>query len=114
MSTPSTSRLFLLATFVALSVLPVPGSANPPQSDSAEILVLAASSLTDPMRTVVRRWEESGRSVDVSFAGSSTLAAQIERGIRADVFLSANRDWVDYLAERDLLVDATRDRKSVV
>ena len=44
----------------------------------------------------------SGQTVRVSFAASSALARQIEQGAPADVFLSADLDWMDYLQQRKL------------
>jgi molybdate transport system substrate-binding protein len=43
-----------------------------------------------------------------SFASSSTLAKQIEEGAPADVFLSADTQWMDYVAEKGLLADGSR------
>jgi molybdate transport system substrate-binding protein len=47
--------------------------------------------------------------VRTSFAASSVLAKQIEAGAPADVFISADRDWMDYLDERHLLRAGTRE-----
>jgi len=44
----------------------------------------------------------------VSYAASSTLAKQIEHGAPADLFISADLDWMDYLAQRELIAAATR------
>ena len=75
------------------------------------MLVLAASSLTGPLSTVVERWEETHDArIDVSFGGSSKLASQIQEGVGADVFLSANRKWVEHLDGRNLLASQTRKR----
>jgi molybdate transport system substrate-binding protein len=46
--------------------------------------------------------------VTASYAGSSLLARQIERGAPADVFISADLDWMDYLASRGLIDARTR------
>lgn len=46
--------------------------------------------------------------VSASFAASSTLARQIERGAPADLYLSADTEWADYLQQRDLLVAESR------
>ena len=46
---------------------------------------------------------DSGREVVASYASSSTLARQIEQGAPADLFISANPEWMDYLAERGLI-----------
>ena len=48
------------------------------------------------------------RFVRFSFAASSALARQIENGSRADVFFSADLEWMDYLQARKLIQPATR------
>lgn len=60
--------------------------------------MFAAASLQGAMDTVGRRFEQAGGSrVTVSFAASSTLARQIERGAAADVYVSASPKWTDRL-----------------
>jgi molybdate transport system substrate-binding protein len=46
--------------------------------------------------------------VTLSFGASSTLARQIEQGARADLFLSADSDWMDYLQKKSLIADVSR------
>jgi molybdate transport system substrate-binding protein len=71
---------------------------------AAELTVFAAASLTNALQEVT-----AGRSdIRFSFAASSTLARQIEQGARADLFLSADEEWMDYLAKRDLIAADTR------
>jgi molybdate transport system substrate-binding protein len=73
------------------------------------LLVFAAASLTDVLGELSGEWEKrSGVSVKLSFAASSALARQIEAGGNADVFVSADQEWMDYLAGRDLIVKASR------
>ena len=77
---------------------------NPP-----ELMLLAASSLTDALGDIARSYTAStGQSVKLSFAASSALAKQIEAGAPADVFFSADTDWMDYLQQRGLIATATR------
>ena len=45
----------------------------------------------------------------ISYAGSSALAKQIEAAAPADIFFSADLGWMDYLAERDLIREDTRE-----
>jgi molybdate transport system substrate-binding protein len=72
----------------------------------AELTVLAAASLTDVGDALVEAWHaRGGERVRVAYAASSTLARQIEAGAPADLFLSADVDWTDYLVARGL-VDA--------
>ncbi|MFO1153772.1 MAG: molybdate ABC transporter substrate-binding protein [Rhodospirillales bacterium] len=78
-------------------------------ADATPITVYAAASLTDALETLGARWrEKTGTEVKFSFAASSTLARQIESGAPAAIFASADEAWMDYLAERKLIVDDTR------
>jgi molybdate transport system substrate-binding protein len=78
-------------------------------SEPETITVFAAASLTDALQQLAGQYRaESGDTVRFSFAASSTLARQIEAGAPADIFISANEEWMDYLAAKNLIVDATR------
>ncbi|MGH6885480.1 MAG: molybdate ABC transporter substrate-binding protein, partial [Geminicoccales bacterium] len=69
-----------------------------------DMLVFAAASLKDALDAVIAEYAASGGgSAVASYASSSTLARQIEQGAPADVFISANLEWMDYLQERDLI-----------
>lgn len=71
-------------------------------SASASVTVYAASSLTNVMNDIVDAYQnKTGERVRVSYAGSSSLARQIENGAPADIYLSANTKWMDYLIEKD-------------
>ncbi len=75
-----------------------------PGPPAAEPLVFAAASLTDVLQQVAADYRrESGRSVKLSFGSTATLARQIESGARADVFVSADREWMEYLDQRALI-----------
>lgn len=81
--------LFFVLLFSSLSV-------------SANVTVYAASSLTNVMNDIVDAYQdETGGRVRVSYAGSSSLARQIANGAPADIYLSANTKWMDYLIEED-------------
>ncbi len=67
--------------------------------------VFVAASLHRVVADIV---DELGLEVRIGTAASSTLARQIQHGANAAVFLSANREWMDYLAERQLVVEDTR------
>ncbi len=74
-----------------------------------DVLVFAASSLTDALGAVARRYEKQGDDrIVMSFTSSSTLARQIESGAPADIYASADVLWMDYLEERELIRAATR------
>lgn len=76
---------------------------------SADLLVFAAASLKEALDEQVGRFESAGRDrVRVAYASSSSLAKQIENGAPADVFISADTDWMDYLAGRGLIDPKSR------
>jgi len=73
------------------------------------LTVFAAASLTDALRALGQEWAARGNPAPrLSFAASSALARQIEQGAGADLFLSADEPWMDYLQQRDLIVNASR------
>ncbi len=75
----------------------------------AEVTVMAAASLTDALRELGQAWATQGHAPPrFVFAASSTLARQIEQGLPADIFASADEPWADYLQQRNLLVPGTR------
>jgi molybdate transport system substrate-binding protein len=82
--------------------------ATAPAADRA-LTVFAAASLTDVLEEIGTRYTAStGNPVRLSFAASSVLARQIESGAPADVFVSADQQWMDYLQQRNLIEPATR------
>lgn len=73
------------------------------------LTVFAAASLTDVLQQIGADYAATGQPLPrFSFAASSALARQIESGARADVFFSADREWMDYLESRGLLRGGTR------
>lgn len=74
-----------------------------------ELTLFAAASMTDAMTELSTAYTAAGNPpVKLAFASSSTLAKQIESGAPADLFISADQKWMDYLAERQLIVEETR------
>ena len=68
------------------------------------VTVFAAAGTRVATTDICKLVESKGElSVDMNFASSGTLARQIEMGAEADLFVSANKQWVDYLATKDLL-----------
>jgi molybdate transport system substrate-binding protein len=73
------------------------------------LTVFAAASLKDALDANVKAYQDkSGDRMAVSYAASSALAKQIEAGAPADLFISADLDWMDYLEQRRLIRPATR------
>ena len=72
--------------------------ANMPQERT---LMLAAASTIDALEAAVKDFKsKTGIGVDVSFGPTSTIARQIEQGAPADLLLSANGSWADYVDDR--------------
>jgi molybdate transport system substrate-binding protein len=95
-----------LGLALALSVLPLPAMAQA----SGEVVVFAAASLKGALDDIAATWARStGHAAPrISYAASSVLAKQIEQGAPADVFMSADLDWMDYLAGKGLIQPQTR------
>jgi molybdate transport system substrate-binding protein len=78
-------------------------------AEAQKITVFAAASTTNAVTDVARLFEQAYPvKVSLSFASSSTLAKQIESGAPADVYVSANPNWMDYLAEKKSIVLSSR------
>lgn len=78
-------------------------------SSHKSLTIFAAASTTNVIEQLAMMYEQqTGVKVLTSFASSSTLARQIEQGAMADVYLSANNKWMDYLQERQLIEPDTR------
>ncbi len=72
-------------------------------------LVLAAASLQESMTAAADAWARKGHpKPTISFAASSALARQVEAGAPADLFVSADEDWMNELAAKALIVPASR------
>lgn len=72
------------------------------------LTVFAAASLVDLVDDVARGLRAEGVDVAVTTGGSSMLARQVERGAPADLFLSANRPWVDHVVASGRVDPASR------
>lgn len=76
---------------------------------AANVTVFAAASLKEALDEQAKQFASStGNKVTVAFGASSALARQIEAGAPADVFISADLDWMEYLAGRHLIEPNTR------
>jgi len=100
-------RTLLSAAIVLLALV---GTRAPVAAEGpAPITVFAAASLTDALQAVGKAYTaQTGVPVRFSFAASSLLAKQIEAGARADVFVSADRQWMDHVERAGLLVPGSR------
>lgn len=95
-------RAFALGAVIALV-------ASVAFAQPAPLTVFAAASLKNALDDVNAAYTaQSHAPVRASYAASSALARQIEQGAPADAFISADSDWMDYLAQRKLIVVASR------
>ncbi len=86
----------------ALFVVPLPAFAG-------NSTVFAAASLTDALKEIAAAYKaDTGNTVTFSFAASSVLARQIEASGGADMFMSADTDWMDYLDSRGFIRAGSR------
>ncbi|WP_371732013.1 molybdate ABC transporter substrate-binding protein [Ruegeria sp. HKCCD4315] len=95
-----TRRFWMVALVLGVLAL------APVRAGAEGVLVFAAASLKTALDEIAESYEtETGHRVTVSYAASSVLARQIQQGAPADVFISANPDWMDIL-EQDGLIRA--------
>ena len=74
-----------------------------------KLVAFAAASVKNALDEIDALYQQkTGHAVVASYAASSVLAKQIEAGAPADLFISADLDWMDYVAKRDLIKPATR------
>ena len=74
------------------------------QARADNLTVFAAASLKNALDDISAKWKDSGAgTVGASYASSSTLAKQIEQGAPADVFISADIQWMDYVSKKSLV-----------
>lgn len=98
-------RRLLLALFALSALMAAPAPAEP----GAGPLVLAAASLQEALEEAATAWAARGHPRPIlSFAGSSALARQIDAGAPADLFISADVDWMDDVARHGRIVPESR------
>ena len=98
---------FLARLSILLMLLALPALAHAAQP--RPITVFAAASLKESLDETAAAWTKRSRQkVSISYAGSAALAKQIEQGAPADVFISADGEWMDYLQQRRLIDVDTR------
>jgi molybdate transport system substrate-binding protein len=97
-------RRTLLGMGLALAVSLAP-TFDAAQAQTKELVVFAAASMKNALDEAAANWvKESGKPAPkISYAASSALAKQIESGAPADLFISADLDWMDYAAKKKLI-----------
>lgn len=97
------------AALLSLGLGPVP-MAGSAQAQDKELVIFAAASLKNALDAAAAGFvKQTGKPAPkISYAASNTLAKQIEAGAPADVFVSADLDWMDYVAQENLIRPETR------
>ena len=102
-----TSRRSWLALLTA-AVLTAAGTV-PAAAQGRDVLAFAAASLKNALDDIAAQWQrESGKKAAISYAARNTLIKQIEQGAPADIFISADLDWMDYGQQKGLIKPDTR------
>jgi molybdate transport system substrate-binding protein len=103
-----TTRRSWLALLVAAGLASTAG-ALPAAAQGKDVVVFAAASLKNALDDIAGQWQrETGKKVVISYAASNTLIKQIEQGAPADIFISADLDWMDYGQQKDLIKPDSR------
>ncbi len=85
------------------------GLCPPALADGRSLTVFAAASMKDALDEIDTAFTaKTGIKITASYAASSTLARQIEQGAPADIFVSADTDWMDYAASKNTINQTTR------
>jgi molybdate transport system substrate-binding protein len=80
-----------------------------PAQAQGDLVVFAAASLKNALDSIHAQWsKETGKSAKISYAASPALAKQIEQGAPAQMFISADIPWMDYVDTKDLIKKETR------
>jgi molybdate transport system substrate-binding protein len=108
----TTSRRKLLGRVAALTAAALVAwgpPQSPAQAQGGDVIVFAAASLKNALDAIKEQWQkETGKKVVISYASSPALAKQIEQGAPAQMFISADLDWMDYVAQKKLIKPDTR------
>ena len=96
--------LMCCAVFLAGAIPSAPAPAQ-----DGTLVVFAAASLKNALDAVNAQWQkDTGKQAKISYAASSALAKQIEQGAPAQMFVSADIEWMNYLAQKNLIKADTR------
>jgi molybdate transport system substrate-binding protein len=102
---PMISRRVLIAAAITAAIFVGPAA----PALAGEPVVFAAASLKNALDDAAAAYKaRTGQSMTISYAGTATLAKQIEQGAPADIFFSADMAWMDYAAKHQLIQPDTR------
>ena len=103
------TRRFLFDLLAAFAVAGLALSPSLARDEGKALIVFAAASLKEALNNINAAWVKNGKpKASISYAASSLLAKQIEQAAPADVFISADLHWMDYLAGKNLIKPDTR------
>jgi molybdate transport system substrate-binding protein len=113
---PLTRRWLALLTIAVAVAAFSPGAgkaetpAAPPSAEKDKpVIVFAAASMKTALDAVAAAWTaNTGKTASIAYASSAVLAKQIEQGAPADIFISADLKWMDYLEKAKLIRAGTR------
>lgn len=98
------TRRCWLGLAIALSLLPTLAQAQ------SSVVIFAAASMKNALDEVAATWaKDTGKAAPkIAYAASSALARQMEQGAPADLFISADLDWMNYVEGKNLIRNGTR------
>jgi molybdate transport system substrate-binding protein len=98
-----------LAAFIVAVLAVVAFVMLPARNEQKGPLILAAASLQDALEAAANAWEAQGHPRPVlSFGGTPALARQVEAGAPADLFISADQEWMNEVAQKGKIRTRTR------
>src|SRR5262245_55867412 len=79
------------------------------QAQGGDLVVFAAASLKNALDAINTQWQQqTGKKATISYGASSALAKQLEQAAPAQMFISADLDWMNYVANKNLIKPETR------
>jgi molybdate transport system substrate-binding protein len=99
-------RVLVAVLLAAALAAPLPAAAKPA---NAPIVVFAAASMKNALDAMAAAWKaHTGKDVSIAYGSSAALARQIEYGAPADIFVSADETWMNYLEKNKLIQNNSR------
>ncbi len=101
--------MFLLARILVTCAVLAGSIFSPALAEERSLTVFAAASMKNALDAIDAAFtKKTGIRIVASYAASSALAKQIEQGAPADIFMSADTDWMDYAVAKKTINAATR------
>jgi len=101
-------RLHRLAGFLIAFTILIGSIHSPAIAQDKSLTVFAAASMRTRSTTSTPLYRKTGIKITASYAASPALAKQIEQGAPADIFASADTDWMDYAIAKKTINEPTR------